>query len=135
MSRFSGLALDVDTPARMTITHPSTGQPLRDGDGEPAWIDLLSMDSPPVMKAQRAAQNRRLAGKARRLTAEELFAESTEVMAAATKGWRLLTLQGDAIEAPCSPGNAAELYAMPELAWLRDQVDSFLADRGNFLRT
>lgn len=135
MSKFAGLAVRGDQPSRMTIHHPATGLPLRDADGNPAWIDLLSMDSKAAQQIQRAAQNRRLERRVRKLTAEDLAAEETDLLAALTAKWRLLTLDGAAIEVECNAPNAAELYSLPELAWLREQVSGFVADRGNFLRT
>lgn len=135
MSKFSGLAVRGDQPSRMTIHHPGTGLPLRDADGLPAWIDLLSMDSKAAQQIQRAAQNRRLERRIRKLTAEDLAAEEIDLLAALTSKWRLLTLDGAAIDVECSAANAAELYALPELAWLREQVSGFVADRGNFLKT
>jgi hypothetical protein len=133
MSKFAGLGLAVEAPARMTILHPATGQPLRNAQtGEPAWIDLLSADSPAARAHQREAQNRRLKARARSVTAEMLEADGTDLLAALTKGWQLVTLDGAPIVEPCTPENARELYAAPELAFIRRQVDEFVADLGNF---
>ena len=66
-----------------------------------------------------------------RITPEELEAESTELLAALTAGWHLVTLDGHPLDVPFSIENARELYAAPALAWLREQVDEFAADRGN----
>jgi hypothetical protein len=135
MSKFAGLAVKADQASRMTIHHPATGLPLRDAAGEAAWIDLLSMDGKAAQQIQRAAQNRRLERRVRKLTAEDLAAEEIDLLAALTAKWRLLTLDGAPLEVDCTASNAAELYALPELAWLREQVSGFVADRGNFLRT
>ena len=133
MSKFAGLAVQADKPSRMTVRHPGTGQPLRDKDGNEAWIDLLSADSAAGLRQQRAIRDRRLAGHARRLKAEDMDREGAELLAALTTGWSLVALDGAPIDVPCNAGNAAELYSIPELLWLREQVDQYVADRGNFL--
>lgn len=135
MSKFAALAVKADAPSRMTILHPATGEPLLDAEGNPAWIDIHSTDSPVALRHQRAAQNRRLQSRARKVTAEDLEAEGIDLLAALTAGWRLLGLDGAPLDIPCNRQNAAELYAEPSAAWIREQVNAFAADRGNFLRT
>ncbi len=133
MSKFAGLALATDVAQRMSIIHPGTRQPLRAANGDEAWIDLYSIDSKAWRNTVRAQQDRRMRTRGRPTT-EEIEADTTELFAAVTVGWRLFTLDGDPIDVPCSASNARELYAMPELSWLREQVDSFVSDRGNFKR-
>jgi hypothetical protein len=151
MSKFAGLGVAVDRPARMTILHPATGQPLvaLGPDGKPAmvpgpdgtlvpdvaWIDLISADSDAARAHERVAQNKRLRSRARRLTAEDLEAEGVDLLAALTRAWRLVTLDGRPIEVPCSVDNARELYSAPELGFVRRQVNEFAADLGNFQAT
>lgn len=132
-SKFSGLELAVDQPARMTIVHPHTRQPLRDAEGYEAYIELHSMDSGAARKHRRAVTQRRLAlrggGTA---TPEEIEAEGDELLAALTAGWKLVGLDGSPIDVPFSEQNARELYHEPSLAWLREQVDQFVVVRANF---
>lgn len=136
MTRFAGLGLAAEKPARMTIMHPVAQEPLRDAAGQEAWIDLLSQDSRAAQRATRAAIDRRLASRSRKPpAAEDLRREETEVLAALTAGWHLVSLSGEAIPESCTPQAAAELYDMPELSWLREQVSAFVADRGNYLRS
>lgn len=131
--KFAGLEIEVDKPQRMTLVHPNTRQPLRTEDGEEAFIELYSADSEAARRHNRAIQRRRLAMRGRgRITPEELEAEGVELLAALTTGWRLVTLSGKTLEVPFSPENARELYAAPSLAWIREQVDEFAADRSNF---
>lgn len=133
MSKFAGMALEVDKPERMTIVHPGTRQPLRDEKGNEAFIDLHSGDSDVARKHGRAVANRRLGMRGRvKLTAQELEADAAELLSALTAGWLLLDLTGQPIEVEFSRENARELFTEPGLAWLREQVDEFVADRGNF---
>ena len=133
--KFAALAVQADAPSRMPILHPATGEPVLCAAGEPAWIDLHSTDSPAALRHQRAAQNRRLQSRARKITAEELEAEGIDLLAVLTAAWRLVGLDGAVLDIPCTRANAAELYAEPAAAWIREQVNTFAADRGNFLRT
>lgn len=135
-SKFAGLELAVDKPQRLTLLHPNTRQPLRDKKGEEAWIDLYSADSDVARKHNRAIQRRLLNVSARgqriKRTPEELEAEGLDLLVALTTGWRLVSLSGDHMDVPFTAENARELYGAPSMAWLREQVDEFAADRGNF---
>lgn len=134
MSKFAGLGLKVETPARMTILHPGTRQPLRiAGADDVAFLDLLSMDSAAAQAHQRAVTNRRLAARTRKLTAEEIEAEGVDLLVALTRGWRLATLDGQPLDVPFSTADARELYGAPEMAWLKLQASEFVGDAGNFL--
>ena len=131
-SKFAGLEIAVEKPQRMILVHPMTRQPLRDEKGD-AYIELFSGDSKVARDHNRAIQRRRLAQRGRgRITPEELEAEATELLAALTAGWHLVTLDGQPLDVPFNTQTARELYAAPSLAWIREQVDEFAADRGNF---
>lgn len=132
-SKFAGLGIEVDKPQRMPLVHPNTRQPLRTKDGEEAFIEIYSADSEAARKHNRSIQRRRLNMRGRgRITPEELEAEGVELLAALTTGWRLVTLEGVELNVPYSQENARELYGASSLAWIREQVDEFAADRGNF---
>lgn len=134
-SKFSALALEVEKPTCMNIMHPVSRQPLRDKDGKTAYINLYSGDSEIARRHQRSVQRRRLnmvRGRSK-LTPEELEAEAVEFLAAVTApDWYLVDFDGNVIDVPFSPENARELYKEPALLWLREQVDEWVADRGNF---
>lgn len=133
MSKFDTLALEVDKPSRMTIQHPHTNLPLRDKEGNEAYIDLHSSDSGVARKAQRMITNGRLNMRNRnKITAERLETEGTELLADLTVGWRLVGLDGELLDVPFSRQNAVELYENTAMAWLREQVDQFTADRASF---
>jgi hypothetical protein len=135
MSKFDALALAVDKPARLLLQHPKTGLPLKDKEGKEAFIDLLSSDSDTARKQQHANANKRFAQRVRRpLTSEELDAENIDILAALTVGWHLVGLDGEALAVPFSTENAKELYAAPQLAWVREQAQAFAESRANFAK-
>jgi len=134
MSDFAGLELAVDKPQRLIVLHPQNRQPIRDRDGNEAFIELHSADSPIARRHQREIQRRRLNMRGRgKITPEELEAEATDLLVALTVSWRLIAPDGSPIDLPFSPENARKLYEAPSVAWLREQVDEFAADRGNFM--
>lgn len=132
MSRFSGLGLALEAPSRMGVIHPVTRQPLRDGDGKESWIDILSSGSGVGRTHDRLVTDQQLKMRNQRITAEQLESNITEKLAKLTRGWYLVTLDGAPIDVPFDTNAARELYALPELAWLRDQALAWAEDSGNF---
>lgn len=133
MSKFGGLALEVDAAARMVINHPSTGMPIKDAEGNEAYIELHSSDSEIARKSQRDITTGRLRMRNRdAIDAARLEREGTELLADLTAGWNLLSPDGDKIDVPFSRANAIELYSDRHMAWIREQVDAFVANRANF---
>lgn len=129
--------------ATLHLKHPVTGVPLLDEslksdehpDGAPVTITLLGVDSPEYQALDRRLRNRRLAETGRRgaqvkLTAEQIDNEAVQMLAALTVGWQNVGFGETKLE--FSREAAASLYK--KVPWIREQVDEFVADRGNFLR-
>lgn len=134
-SKFAALELAVEKHGRMIINHPITAQPLRpkDGGDEPAYIDLFSADSPIAKKNNRNLMRNRLNMRGKgKLTPEQLEAEAIDLLVSLTVGWKLLALDGSPLDVPFTQENARELYASEAMSWLREQVDAYTSDRGNF---
>lgn len=136
MSKFGGLALEVERPQRMFITSPVTGDPLETEDGEPAYIDVYSSDSEVARKCRRRLTQARVDRAAKsgrpRMDVKQMEAEEVEFLASITAGWRLVALDGSVIDVECNVENARDLYADPATAWLFDQVNAFAGNRENF---
>lgn len=64
-------------------------------------------------------------------TVEKDQEQTTDLLVACTLGWEGIVMNGQ--EYPFNLENARALYANPGFAWLREQVDKFIADRANFL--
>jgi len=93
MSKFAGLGLAVDTPARMFILHPVSRRPLVNAEtGEQAWIDLLSASSQAGRAHDRTVTDKQIKMRGQRLRAEDIESDFTEKLARLTKGWLLVTL-------------------------------------------
>jgi N-acetyl-gamma-glutamylphosphate reductase len=133
MSKFAALGMAVDATSRIFLLHPVTRQPLiKEGTEEQAWIDVVSSVSQIGRAHDRSVTDKQIKMRGRRMQAEDIEADYTEKLAKLTRGWSLVTLAGEALDVEFTPGNARELYSLPELAWLRDQVSEFVADLGNF---
>lgn len=118
----------------LEILHPTTGRVLSNGDGRAVTLTLAGMDSQRARKAERAAINRRLKESTRRrgsgVTADDLDADSLDLLSACTLDWSGFELDGQPME--CNLENARALYR--RFPWLREQAQAYVDDRGNFLK-
>lgn len=118
----------------MELRHPQTGAVLLTADGAPITITLLGRDSESYREVERAQQNRRLKDAARgrrnQMTSEQLEAEHVELLVACTVGWSGLVLDAKTLEFSASA--ARRLYDDGRFGWIREQVETFIGDRGNF---
>lgn len=116
--------------AEVELLHPVTRIPLG------AIILVAGPEHPKrkklnfdVQRKLRAAFARK--GKFEASDPEDDEAESIATLAALTLGWKGMARDGK--ELPYSPEAAQQLYADPNLAWLRIQVRQALDDRENFI--
>jgi hypothetical protein len=137
MSKFDKLAIGVDTPARLFLNHPITLKPLVDKDGNPAWIDLLSNESTSAQRHERVVTDHRLDARSRgkKISAAEIEADNVDRVVVLTVAWSLVWLDGTpAVDAPFTAENAREIYGLPGLQWIREQVEAWVGTRANFWR-
>jgi hypothetical protein len=129
----SGLAVKSDVPARMTVMNPYTRMPVLHAEtNEPAWVDVLSESSKAGTRWLREATDKALARRGRTAKADDLDADLCAKAARLTTGWFLLNFSGEPIDVDYSPAMARDLFAMPEMTWLREQVLEFAGDLGNY---
>lgn len=101
-------------------------------------IVVLGRDSAVFQKRQ-AEQNRRRMQKLQKsggfkvgmLSADEIESDAIDLLAACTKSWSDVIVDGKPLE--CNEGNAAALYT--RFPWIREQVDAAISDRANFTKT
>ena len=122
-------SLDVISAAEkgavMHLTHPVTGVELGSS------MRLAGVDSEIYQKAQRATVNKRVnKRRSLQLTQEELEEENYTHLARITLGWDNIVLEGEQLL--FSFENARMLYR--RFPWIREQVDRFVHDRGNYLQ-
>lgn len=132
----AGLAVNAEKPARMTIINPFNSHPVRHVEtGEEAYVDVLSETGKIGAQWQREMTDKALQRRGRAGKADVLEDDLTDKATRLTVGWSLMTLDGTPINLPFSRANARELYEMPEMSWLREQVLGFAGDLGNWRPT
>jgi len=113
------------------IFHPGT---LVDLD---IVISVLGKDSDEFQKISRAQSKRRLTKVSKGgfrtntpVSVEEIEQDGIELLAACTTGWKGIVIEGK--EIPFSKENAVDLYA--RFPWIKEQVDTAIGDRANFIK-
>ena len=114
------------------IYHPGTNEDLE------ITIRVLGKDSDEFQKVSRAQQKKRMAKMAKggfrpgntAPPPEEIERDGIELLAACTKAWSGVVIDGKAIE--CTKQNAIELYE--RFPWIKEQVDIAIGDRANFIK-
>lgn len=129
MSQFDFASRDVtakaDEGAELEVLDPANGKPVG------VFITLAGADSSVHRKATAAIANRRAKGGFRRnINLDDLQTESIEVLARCTLGWSGVVLDGK--DVPLSKEAAVALYT--RFPWLREQVETFISDRANYLQ-
>lgn len=116
----------------LELLHPVTGQPIEDEDGEKLRVELVGKDSKQYRKAQRTITERRLKSrsKANRFDADALEQEAVDILVACTIGWEGFAEGGEELE--FKPANVRKVYTTH--LWIKEQVDEFVDDRGNFMQ-
>lgn len=134
--QLDSLGLDIDTPSKMTINHPTTGQPLVDEAGNEAYLELLSADSEAAGQHEHEVLDRRLKpGRKNQPTARSLEADDVELWVRLCKGWHLVALDGRAIDLPFTQVNVKAIFGSRRMLWLKEQARSFINERANFSKT
>ena len=124
--------LDVTTSANagavMQVTHPSTGDEL-----EGTTITLLGQDSDIYQKeikkrAEQSLNNRN--GRNKKVDLDEAKIKGAELLARLTTAWTGIAEGKTELE--CNFDNCVKMYL--KYPWLREQVEAFITDRGNFIK-
>lgn len=108
------------------LEHPVTGEALFDADGKAVTVRVVGNDS----KEFKGALSRIAArmNNKKKTSLEQAEARSVELIAACVKGWSGLYEGKEPIE--FTPENVTRI--LTEQAWIREQLDTFIADRANF---
>lgn len=110
-----------DKGATMTLRHPVTDE---DTDIK---ITVLGSDSVTFRSAVSRLE-REFGGKKKRPTIAEQERRTVDLLVAVTTGWENIDWDGKPLA--FSADNAQMLYT--ERHWIREQVDAFMSDRGNY---
>ena len=117
---------------KMELYHPITEVSF----DPPVYFTVVGIDSDIYQKANRELVNKRLKkniakGRIRlNVTAEEVEQEQVELTAKCILGWKNVEWEGKPL--PYSYENAKKLLSV---SWVREQIDTWIGDRANFLQT
>lgn len=113
--------------AELVIEHPATGKPTS------MRIQLLSSDSDvwkkQVMRIRR--ENMKYQNRRDGIPPEKSQDDALTLLAVCTVGWNGINESGQPL--PCTRENAKRVYE--KFPFIREQVDDFIGDRRNFLRS
>lgn len=108
----------------MTVTHPITGIEM------PGMrLRVCGVDSDRYQKAEKAMLSRRMRQR-RQALGEDLDLDSLEVQARCVTAWEGIEEGGR----PVDHSHKAVVAVLTKHRWLRDQVERFIQDRGNFTK-
>lgn len=110
----------------MTLRHPVTDEPLD------IVLTVVGSDSKRYKRASHKVQNRVIGQRRNKMTAEKLEANGMEILSACVVEWQNVEDSDLFDKKPkCTPENV--LLFLNKHTWAKEQVDSFVADRANFL--
>jgi len=116
---------------KLELLHPSDGSVLTDGKGNAFTIGLLSADTNnyksefnKLMKAAREQKGEQ--------TARDAEEKACDMLAKITTDCHLV-MDGKPLK--FSVAAIKDLYFNPEFTWIREQVEAFIRDRGNFIKS
>lgn len=128
---------NMETGVDMILKHPETLEDLENDKGKKMTLTVVGTESTSRKKALRQ-QARELAAKRRgkrkpeNVTDEELDkaeASALELIVCCISGWKNILIDGEDVK--YSAEAAREL--LTRFPWIRDQVEEFVNDLGNFL--
>lgn len=137
MGKF-GSGVSVNDAFKVVIIDPATDLPLKDVDGNEAFVEVLSTDSDIGREFDRT---RRKVGMQRMIRTNNALAqddpvdENQQKLARLTRAWHLVDVASyQPIEVECSETNALELYRDGGMQWLYRQVWLGASSAANFIR-
>lgn len=118
----------------VTLFHPATGAELPNADKTPMTVTIHGPYSARYKAIIREQQQKRMAempatGRAPQLTADELEAFSSDLMARCIEDWNV-TLEGDE-KLPFTPENVD--IVLRDFPWVRDQLSAAMGNIAGFL--
>jgi len=140
-----GVTNDVDTGVEMEVVHPSTKEPFV-ADYNPInkkwetrlpeeplgiYLTLIGQDSAQYQRRMRAYIDKTRNRTKLPFSETEKYIHDNRV--ASVVGWRGVIVDG--VELQYSPENVARVLDDSRFRFLNEQIDEFVAERGNFMKS
>lgn len=114
----------------MTLMHPVEGTELVDDSGKAFTIDLMSSDTN-IYKSE-FSKLMKLARTLKDQTPRDADEKACGILSKITTGCHLI-MNGKKFK--FTEVAMAELYLNPEYSWIKEQVEAFIRNRGNFIKS
>ena len=140
-----GLAAPEDISARMLLTN-SRGDIVEDKNGDPGWIEFFGPDAEPVrrfrrrverdqyikLKKEERRRNKAMTEAEADRELDDLEGMTADGLAQRVKAWRLVSVDGEVVDVPCTIDNVRQLFGDTAYAYLRREAIEFCGDPSNF---
>ncbi len=137
-NKFGSLAADVSAPFKVELIDPATDEVIRDAAGKAAYIAVWSADSEKGRAFDKGKRKELMLrvrqSRTGKVDQDDALEQNIAKCAVLTDGWYLVDrVTGEAIDVPCTPENAADLYSPPGMGWIFVQPWVAANDAANFL--
>lgn len=117
--------------ADMIVIHPVTQEEMISPDGEFVTITLLGMESAVAKRMTKARAQKQLNARKNKIDIDEARAFTTSLQAKLIVKSHGLMENGQELDMT-DPSVAVDV--LTRFSWLREQIDEFVTDRGNFYK-
>ena len=118
--------------SRLELIHPTTGEPLTD-EGKPAkpyFIQLLGSDSDAYRNVLKRRAEKTVTNKNKKVDIEKSLRDGASLLAKCTIDCYMIE-NGKQVQ--CQRDELIRLYL--GYPWIREQVEQFMVDRSNFIKS
>jgi hypothetical protein len=139
-NKFGSLLANVTAPFKVELIYPATDQVIRDKNGKAAYIAVWSTDSARSRDYDKSKRKdlfmRAKASRTGAILPDDPLDQNIAKCAALTDSWYLVDpVTLEAIDVPCTPENAVDLYASPGAGWIFIQPWTEASATANFLQS
>ena len=117
--------------ADMIVIHPVTQEEMTGPDGEFVTITLLGMESAVAKRMTKARAQKQLNARKNKIDIDEARAFTTSLQAKLIVKSHGLMENGQELDMTDS---SVAVDVLTRFSWLREQIDEFVTDRGNFYK-
>lgn len=120
-----------ENTAEMHVTHPVTLEDMYDANGKPVTVTVMGMECAIAKRAIKARAQKQMNTRKTKVDIDEARAFSVGLLSKLIVASSGLT-EGGVVLDLSDPETSNEV--LTRFGWLREQIDEFVADRGNFYK-
>lgn len=112
----------------LELLHPVTGEVVKDEKDKPFSLTLIGSDSDTFKRSMRRNVEKRMNNKSKKVDLDSSEMDGINILASCTIDCYLI-LNGKKVDAK----DISEVYK--DFPWVREQAESFINDRANFIKS